>query len=84
MCTSGGVDLQDLSGLRGPGVRWWRSSWTPQTVIGAVEVETTGTGRIRWTAGLVETAVETTETGRWPDRDHRWKPLKGNHKKWIA
>ena len=28
---------------------------TPQTVIGAVEVETTGTGRTRWTAGLAET-----------------------------
>ena len=28
---------------------------TPQTVRGAVEVETTGTGRTRWTAGLAET-----------------------------
>ena len=43
---------------------------TPQTVRGAVEVETTGTGRTRWTAGLAETRVETTETGRWPGGDH--------------
>jgi hypothetical protein len=48
------------------------------TVIGAVKVETTGTGRTRWTAGLAETGwrprglarcigavkVETTGTGR--------------------
>ena len=42
-------------GLEAQGVGWWRSSLTPQTVRGAVEVETTGTGRTRWTAGLVET-----------------------------
>ena len=52
---SGGVDLKDLSGLGGPRSWMMEIQLTPQTVIGAVEVETTGTGRTRWTAGLVET-----------------------------
>ena len=91
----------DLRGLGGP--RSWMMEIQltpgPQTVIGAVEAETTETGRTKWTVGLAEKGVETAETGRWPGGDHsvnraRWSSQelvepggdhrRGTTRKWIT